>query len=499
MKDITELKINKENKGITLVALVITIIVLLILAGVAIATLTGENGILNKAQQSKNNTTLAQIEEEVKIAYNVVQTDATINGWDINKKVVELEKELQKEDSNASVILIEKDLLSNYKGYMITIYENKTVEIEDITLGEAPTGEVTTLTIEENVDSVEIKVTATTNDGSIETIESLNGATVKTDTSNNEKIFEVTQNGVYYFRIRGSNKRTAIVKSDEINNIIKPAESLLKGIEEITVGGLQSIKVQEEKYPLNVIYRKGNIELDGTTPIEGVNPTENKVYEFGSEDDVTKSGVFAPRTVVLKVDGDLTIGEEATITSVASTAGYGGPKGIVIYCTGTLTNRGKMSMTARGAYTEGQNVYLWKNSQDNSYETIPAVGASGGAAVYAANFWAGYHGKTGVAGSNRQTGGGGSGGAVAPEGHPTSGAGASGTSFSGGSGGGSGGGSINIFYNQNTSSAESTIIANGGTGGVGTRGGGETANGGAGGVGSVTKGSIATGKFEIET
>ena len=38
----------KKEEGITLIALVITIIILLILAGVAIATLTGENGILRK-------------------------------------------------------------------------------------------------------------------------------------------------------------------------------------------------------------------------------------------------------------------------------------------------------------------------------------------------------------------------------------------------------------------------------------------------------------------
>lgn len=42
----------KENKGITLIALVITIIVLLILAGVSIAMLSGENSILNKASES---------------------------------------------------------------------------------------------------------------------------------------------------------------------------------------------------------------------------------------------------------------------------------------------------------------------------------------------------------------------------------------------------------------------------------------------------------------
>ena len=39
---------KKDIRGITLIALVITIIVLLILAGVAIATITGENGLLRK-------------------------------------------------------------------------------------------------------------------------------------------------------------------------------------------------------------------------------------------------------------------------------------------------------------------------------------------------------------------------------------------------------------------------------------------------------------------
>ena len=43
----------KENKGITLIALVVTIIVLLILAGISITMLTGQNGILNRATEAK--------------------------------------------------------------------------------------------------------------------------------------------------------------------------------------------------------------------------------------------------------------------------------------------------------------------------------------------------------------------------------------------------------------------------------------------------------------
>ena len=46
-QDMEKRKWKKTNKGITLIALVITIIVLLILAGVTIATLTGENRHLN--------------------------------------------------------------------------------------------------------------------------------------------------------------------------------------------------------------------------------------------------------------------------------------------------------------------------------------------------------------------------------------------------------------------------------------------------------------------
>ena len=66
-------KINRENQvknitrrqtGITLIALIITIIILLILAGVSIAMLTGNNGILTQAKLAKENTEAAKEQEE---------------------------------------------------------------------------------------------------------------------------------------------------------------------------------------------------------------------------------------------------------------------------------------------------------------------------------------------------------------------------------------------------------------------------------------------------
>ena len=57
-----------NSKGITLIALVITIIVLLILAGVSIATLTGDNGIIGKAISAKNETNKANVKEQLGLA-----------------------------------------------------------------------------------------------------------------------------------------------------------------------------------------------------------------------------------------------------------------------------------------------------------------------------------------------------------------------------------------------------------------------------------------------
>ncbi len=71
------LKKLKKEKGITLIALVITIIVLLILAAVSIATLTGENGILTKANSAKTTNDKAQAEEEMKLV---------VADWQLEKK-----------------------------------------------------------------------------------------------------------------------------------------------------------------------------------------------------------------------------------------------------------------------------------------------------------------------------------------------------------------------------------------------------------------------------
>ena len=88
MNNIIKNKIKQKN-GITLIALVITIIVLLILAGVSIAMLTGQNGILTQAQNAK--TTNADKNAEGKIKLAVMAARAQSEGaLDADKLVAEI-------------------------------------------------------------------------------------------------------------------------------------------------------------------------------------------------------------------------------------------------------------------------------------------------------------------------------------------------------------------------------------------------------------------------
>ena len=58
-----------RNKGITLIALVVTVIILLILSGVTISAITGENGILKKAKLAKEISETSNEKESIELAF----------------------------------------------------------------------------------------------------------------------------------------------------------------------------------------------------------------------------------------------------------------------------------------------------------------------------------------------------------------------------------------------------------------------------------------------
>lgn len=97
----------KNNKGITLIALVITIIVLLILAGVSIAMLTGQNGILTQANTAKVNTSTAEAEEAIKLGVNEILTNKMDPTYDGDENVFDkttLETVIKRNNSNLTAV-----------------------------------------------------------------------------------------------------------------------------------------------------------------------------------------------------------------------------------------------------------------------------------------------------------------------------------------------------------------------------------------------------------
>ncbi|MGP1608984.1 MAG: hypothetical protein ACTTGJ_03980, partial [Clostridium sp.] len=60
---------QNKNNGITLIALVLTIIVLLILAGVVLSLALGQNGLVFKARETKQEQEIAQEKDKIITAY----------------------------------------------------------------------------------------------------------------------------------------------------------------------------------------------------------------------------------------------------------------------------------------------------------------------------------------------------------------------------------------------------------------------------------------------
>lgn len=87
-----------KEKGITLVALVITIIILLILAGVAITALT-QTGLFEKAKQAKNATENAQLKEENRLT----DYDSKINEIVGSRDTINISKEQYEKLKNANI------------------------------------------------------------------------------------------------------------------------------------------------------------------------------------------------------------------------------------------------------------------------------------------------------------------------------------------------------------------------------------------------------------
>ena len=197
-------KLGKTEKAITLIALVITIIILLILAGVSIATLTGENGILTRANEAKEQTGVAEEREMVELSAQAALIDN--NGKEI------LEQHLNSELENAFgeyKYNLEKGENKGEEGFIVTItdtgrryFVNKNGKVEQMIPGPKVTH---TISPEEQVadgEKITITINATATEGEITKITKPDGTSVE---NTNTTTYEVEENGEYQFIVEQSN------------------------------------------------------------------------------------------------------------------------------------------------------------------------------------------------------------------------------------------------------------------------------------------------------
>ena len=119
----------KSTKGITLIALVITIVVLLILAGITMATLIGDNGLINKAKDAKIKTDIASIKEEIRTDILGKQTENQGNISDDNlKEILEKYGTLSEEEKLTDKTLTTKK--GNYEIKVSDIFNGATTNDE---------------------------------------------------------------------------------------------------------------------------------------------------------------------------------------------------------------------------------------------------------------------------------------------------------------------------------------------------------------------------------
>ena len=115
---------SRKNNGITLIALVITIIVLLILAGVTIATLTGENGILTRASEAAERTEKANVIEQAQtdiLGIQAEKKDGNITKGEL-KTVLDTYFKTVPEDYTTETVLETKDEYGNHEIVVSEIY-----------------------------------------------------------------------------------------------------------------------------------------------------------------------------------------------------------------------------------------------------------------------------------------------------------------------------------------------------------------------------------------
>lgn len=244
----------RSAKGITLVALVITVIILLILAGVSIATLTGDNGLLNRATQAKEKNLKAQLKEEIELAIMSIKIREISKGNEVTLQSLANGQLVEEMQTQISATLEQGQVVGEYKEYEYIIDQNYNVTIMDYVVGIKPELQYTLSTEQVGAKQVIITVSATISEGSISKIIQPDGSEI-VDVS--EVSYTANKSDQYVFTAVGSNNRkTSCVV--EIKNIL-PVQPVINIIQ---TGGYpifteNGVLADKNKNSIEVQYQEG--------------------------------------------------------------------------------------------------------------------------------------------------------------------------------------------------------------------------------------------------
>ena len=281
---ISNLKPLTSNTAITLVALVITIIVLLILAGVTLNMIMGDSGIFSKANQAKNKTEVAQYEEELRMCVLEIQADEATNGTTfgidtIRKNLVEKVKELENtEEIEITSPEGNATIEGTYKGYEYKIDEKYVVHI-----GDKATGIILTTSVEPKGwtnQNVTATITIKSNNG-INKVEPDEGSK-----NGNEYIItkeNIAENTSFKYTVTDGQGNTQ-TKTVEINTIDKNAPADFTITAENTAEGLKITgtttdnESEIDKYEYYAKKSDGEYKAYDSNPITGLASGTYNVY-----------------------------------------------------------------------------------------------------------------------------------------------------------------------------------------------------------------------------
>ena len=150
-------RISKQEKGITLLALVITIIILLILAGITISAITGDNGIIGNAGRAKEETEIANEKEIIEKATVQAMGNNKYGNIEEDELQKQLDKETGKGKTEATDIGDEFEIIFNDSNRYYTVDKDGNVgEAQEIIEDKNP-GDITTGKDGETLDGSEEK------------------------------------------------------------------------------------------------------------------------------------------------------------------------------------------------------------------------------------------------------------------------------------------------------------------------------------------------------